>query len=347
MDRAAEFEYHLSASNMKLTEEIINELLELHPEAEGPELVELAKDFIVRTPEIMDSSKTQTDLECSRKFYWQYIRHLVPKDRQMALSFGSAVHEALNIWYATYQPELALKAFTDAWEGDEVRDDLRTRERGIAILAAYFKKYEVEPFEWLALERSFNLPLEERDCPDCGMAFKYNTQIRRSEWRCSYCHSPYFVPTWSGKIDGIIKWGSQYYVVDHKTSSRLGWTYFAQFRPSVQMTGYVWAAQQMIGKPISGVVINAIGVYKSKMHFERDISSREPWEVDEFVEEAIYRIEEIRKRDVHNLKEWHPNWTSCGDWGGCRFRDLCLTHEPERLVPLMFDVEIWSPLEGK
>ena len=52
------------------------------------------------------------------------------------------------------------------------------------------------------------------------------------------------------------------WIMDHKTTTILGENFFADFLNSQQTIGYTWAAQQLIGKPIEGLYLNAIAIRK-------------------------------------------------------------------------------------
>lgn len=60
-----------------------------------------------------------------------------------------------------------------------------------------------------------------------------------------------------GRLDAIVtdKATGRLWVLDHKTTSRI---YLSKYTLDSQMSGYVWAAQQTLNKPIAGFYINAI-----------------------------------------------------------------------------------------
>jgi CRISPR/Cas system-associated exonuclease Cas4 (RecB family) len=272
-----------------------------------------------------DSTMLGTYLSCPRKYYWRAVENLVPLNEGKALSFGHAVHEALNTWYELWDVEAAIAKFHANYE-DSVYDTLRTHETGEKLLRQYAKEYPKEAFEILALERGFELMLPN------GLP---------------YC----------GRFDMVIKWGEMYLVMDHKTTSRMGDSYMQQWRPNLQMRGYCWAAEQIFKVPIHGILINCLYMTTKKIEFHRDIVPLERWEPQEFVEVASNLTTEIaikraltsrRLADGHDAPDcrrpWRPNWTSCTDWGHCIYRDLCCTDQPERLIDGLFERKVWSPL---
>lgn len=263
---------------------------------------------------VFDSSALKCFARCPRKFYWRYIRQLVPKHYKPApLNFGSAIHEAMRIWYAEQDIDGAIEIFHKIWE-DRFGDDKRTHEKGEKILKKYAETYPKEPFEIIGEpEMGFTVDLEGNE--------------------------------YVGRFDLVIEWNGEMYVLDHKTSSRMGYNYFHRYRPDFQMTGYTWAAEQVFDRPCAGVMINVLYFTKTKIDFFRDTSPRMPHEKQEFVTYATNRMANIKARNPDRMKDWEQKWVACTDWGTCQFRELCISAEPERLVPLMFKVEPWDPRE--
>lgn len=266
----------------------------------------------------LDSSTLKTFLECPRKYYWSYVRHLTPQRIRTPLTFGAAIHNALEHHYRGNDPEESLRVFLDEFE-DQEHDTIRTSARGAELLRKYFDKHPLhrEPFTLL-------LPPEQR------------FEIQIGEYK------------YIGRLDLIIEWSGLNLVMDHKTSSRMGPYFFDQFRPDLQMTGYCFAASQLLDQTIHGSAINVLYMTKTKMEFHREIISREPFEYREFISLVTTLANEIttlRSRPREEYSLWLPNWTSCGRWGSCEFKDLCLAEDPEPLTEYLFDVRPWHPFD--
>lgn len=275
----------------------------------------------------LDSSKMKSFLECPRQFYWNYCRHLVPIKRRPALDFGKAIHEALYTWYSRDKEEdpkdvqeYAIDIFHAHWT-DLVDDTLRTHEKGENLLRGYFKEYDREPFTFITPpETSFKIKF-----------FDY-----------------YLI----GRFDGVIDWSGMVMPLDHKTASRMGKYYFNRYRPDLQMTKYCWvtriiAENKGLNPKVHGAYLNVLYFTKTKIGFERQIITREQWELDQFVQIALQIMDNINSRDPRIMEDWFPNWTSCNKWGACAYKDLCTTEEPERLVDFMYRKEIWNPLSAE
>ncbi len=260
---------------------------------------------------VFDSSSMMTAERCKRRFYWSYVRHLKPVDRQLALEFGSAIHLALENWYTYYDVERALQEFHENWT-DLLADNIRTHENAEKMLRAYFVHYSHEPFKIISLEHGFRVPLGDFE----------------------FC----------GRYDAVIIWDGLALVFDHKTTARLTQSYFKQFRPNFQVSGYIWAARRTLDIEVSGMMINLLHVLTKSYNFMREIIPREQWELDAFEDIAIAIMKDLSQRDQTTRDDWPECWAACGDYGGCPYRDLCITNEPERLVEMQFKVEKWDPL---
>ncbi len=260
-----------------------------------------------------DSSSLNTYLSCPRKYYWRYVRHLRKKGYKKApLDFGTAIHEALRIWYVKHDAKEALEVFHELWD-ERFADRLRTHEKGEDLLIGYFQKYKKETFTWISKPE---------------MSFKVD----------------FLGSNFVGRFDGVIDFQGTPLVIDHKTATRMGNSYFNSYRPNMQMSAYVWAARQLFPElDIRGVMINVLYFTTKRMEYPREIIPRRDWEIQEFLDVASRNIANIKARDREDFKDWEPRWCSCTDWGTCQFRDLCTEKDPETLVDFLYKKDIWDP----
>lgn len=313
-------------------------------------------------------------MSCERKFYWRHVRHLSQESRLIIPEFGIAIHKALESWYEAGHSGEAISLFQDSWRDDEGERNY-TRRNGEALLNAYFKlrgkfnrdiapesfkalgseadKYysPAEPFTFLGLEQAFACPIEDSICPKCSTSVPEVltsddlANLERGDVRCRSCSHEFEIDIYCGRFDGVIQWGDLTLVIDHKTTGKLGdgSYYFKQFRPNLQMSGYVWAAEKIFGRRVHGVLINVLHMTTRTVNFARDISSRESFEIERFKSIVKAQIA-LAKSKGQDYADWPENWTSCMDFRGCPYRELCLTEDPERLVDSMYRVNVWSPL---
>lgn len=227
---------------------------------------------------------------CPRRYYYRYELSLAPTETttDLPILFGEAIHRSLASFYLgnafdevpcpcmstphtpcdfcrghPIQRIAALFLATYPHDPDDIRDP-RTRLRGLQLLAAYLNKWRREPFRVLAVEVPFEIELE----PDLQYV---------------------------GKIDLLAEQDGLAYPLDHKTTSRTGYLFDAQFKLSVQITGYVVIASVITGQPIHKATINSIrvsGKIDPDDSFARLDTSRTPEDIAEW-ERGI--------RDVHRL----------------------------------------------
>ena len=261
-----------------------------------------------------DSSSLKAFLNCPRKYFWNYVEHFQPIGYDKpALDFGTAIHEALRVWYEEKDLDTALEVFHDLWD-ERWEDKKRTHEKGEKLLRGYVEEYPREPFEWISPpEQVFKIEL--------------------------------FGVNFVGRFDGVVRFQNMPLIIDHKTATRMGATYFKGFRPDMQMSAYTWAARQLYDEKIMGALINVLYFTTRQMDFEREIINREDWELEEFLDVASSVISQIKALDRDNYKEWIPNWGFCKRWGVCKYRELCLSKDPYRTARGGYEREEWNPLE--
>jgi hypothetical protein len=117
----------------------------------------------------------------------------------------------------------------------------------------------------------------------------------------------------------------------------LGSTYFYQFRPNNQVTGYVWGATGLSGRRVSGTIVNAIGVYKaSATKFERHITTRNEADIREWLQNVRSVAEEIQHHKRTGF--WPMRTAACTLYGTCEFHGVhTLTTQIERTKRLEAD----------
>ena len=260
--------------------------------------------------------------------------------RSGALTFGGVIHEGLAEWYRTGSPEGALVKIRESWPDSAPSDDYRNMQKALTVMLEYMKMYPTEPFKVVMagdkplIEIAFTIDTGMYlDCigykigeapdgsdiwqPGCGWRWSRgdSTDV------CPRCGHELEPIEYGGIMDGVVEFGPQIYVLEHKSTSQLGPTYFNQFKPNNQVTGYVWAGGQMSGKRVGGALINAIGVYKAgATKFERKPTSRSEAEIAEWLEKVRRECNNIRRFDVTG--EFPMRTTACTMYGLCEYHSV-------------------------
>lgn len=183
----------------------------------------------------------------------------------------------------------------EAWNS---MHNLKTRETLIRSIVWYFDHFKDDPAPVHiladgkpAVEHSFAIPV------DNGITF-------------------------TGHIDRLVDYAGHPYVMDQKTSgSTIGPYFFHQFNPNVQMSMYTFAGQVSLGVPVKGVIIDAAQIAVGFTRFERNFTMRTEDQLEEWYDTSMYWIEQAQKAARENF--FPMNTSSCGNYGGCEFRDIC------------------------
>lgn len=173
---------------------------------------------------------------CRKACELRYLRGLVPLETDHNLALGQVVHEALKTWHGTrnltqVQDFLDRNYFDRAQNQDQNKDwHLAT-----AMMLGYAARYPTENFEVIALEETFS-----------GEIFNPATgAVSRS-----------FIL--AGKIDGLVKIGEEYFLLEHKTASQLNADYLERLWTDFQIILYSHYIEQTHGIKVSGVLYNIL-----------------------------------------------------------------------------------------
>lgn len=223
-----------------------------------PELSGLIARDDADTRALTSYSFWNTFRNCRRQCHWRYREGLRVADRAAALAQGDAVHQGLEAWYGTGDASDALLAVDKAilgtdheydapfvdllQEGWPMPDwftlDPARRERwhiATAMVKAYIATYPTEAWRVIGLEVPF---VGEIINPDTGRS------------------SRSFIL--GGKVDGVVHIeGEGYFILEHKTTSRLDAGYLDKLWTDMQIQLYASYIRPN-DEPIAGVIYNIL-----------------------------------------------------------------------------------------
>jgi len=267
-----------------------------------------------------DFSELSCAIVCLRKWYARHWLNLVPLQASAAPNFGIWIHKALD---EMYKNDWSIDAALEQWaKAQLLPDEKRTSAIGELILKAYHLEYVSQRMEVLHNEVQWFLPVSRR-----GWDF-----------------------TLHGRIDRIVRRRDQIWCMDHKTTTRLGATYFEQFHPNLQVAFYTKAGFAYFDD-IAGMIMDAIFVGKNR-NFARDYVVLPKGELElQFAEGLEHAVEVLEMEKA--LKERPEEWRTicrrsmiseaCSSWSGCEYRDLCRWDFAEPIIEAEFKVEPWLP----
>lgn len=268
-------------------------------------------------PGAFDNSILSTFQRCPRKAFYTYYLDRAAKGKSYSIQFGVAYHRFREILEKAY---LRWVADSDT-EISEVEDELFAVAWSAALQAE-------DGFEDPPVENRKSYLNTERLRTSCEDAFEnWKREKSGGDIEVLFPERAFELELpngelYIGKMDQVILWNDDVWVRDFKTTSRMGRTYADNFDPNNQFTGYVWAAQQLSGRKVQGVMVETLYNNKSNVAvFKQFLTTRTPGEIEEWVEETMYEIETARRYEEDGI--FPKRTTACSDYGGCFFRDAC------------------------
>lgn len=305
----------------------------------------------------IDNTAQSAFMRCPSEYEKSMVQHRRNADGppKPALGYGGTWHKGMETHYKAPEMseadlfETVSLAMMEHWEDHEIEDDHRT----LARCLLEYKKY-----------------LRQRGLP-------WKEEAKTVGWP----HSPFVelvgeiaIPgarhPYAFKIDRVYQSQSQYFIEDHKTTSRFDKNYFRQFELDNQMMGYASVAQLLTGKPIAGVRINCHVLHKNDSLFEQRVISfsqprLEDWarNLDRWQEKIeiasnkrnelhlANSLNEMEQIDYQNgLDDAFPMaLSSCHGrkFGSCSYVSVCSMppHLRQRSLEEDFALAPWNPLE--
>lgn len=230
-----------------------------------------------------------------------------PHAKNSALTFGGAVHEALEIFHTReFIQSRGLMAPTETSDtvGNErihsffsdnpaPPDEFRTATSACGVLRHYRQRCNpglYPDYEWEIMadekgpiiERAFELPLGTITLDawiraDEVFGSDEGNQEQRFIDGVPHVWVSVVHIAWSGRIDLVTKHAGRVRITDHKTSSIDRDDFMQQFHLASQTIGYTWAAQQLWPDlDISGFCLNCLNFRKPAKSHVGELTSRGP-----------------------------------------------------------------------
>lgn len=273
---------------------------------------------------------------CWKKYYWTYDQGLVPRKKSTALTLGSIIHKAFELFYtgtfdsdvlqfilAEYKEELSK---VDPFD----REDLEISKYVAMGMWNYYPHKNLKEFDENIAEKEFNIPFGK---------------LRNIRFK--------------GRMDGLIKLNGKWWVRETKTSGLTPRQFAGRMGTSSQATGYVYAAKRL-GYDVQGVMYDVIkkplirkGVFDTvdtyghrimddymkdgalnhndRKFYSRHFIYRSPLELEQYIQDTEALIRDIRR---HKRKgEWYRNMDQCWNFNTlCPFSKICFADKPDQLT---------------
>jgi hypothetical protein len=288
----------------------------------------------------IDNSSLEHFTTCARSAEYYLLHRRELSATKSALSFGSFIHKALEELYIQY-PDGAVTdtskfinevmAMSDEhFQQNPVdsEETFRTPQRAVDTIVSYLalsiaESFRIHTFEGKPqVEIYFELPLGEVEFGSVYNGKHYETiQVM-----------------WCGRIDAIIELDGGLWIMDHKTTSILGETFFADFANSNAPIGYTWAAQQLLQHRVEGLFLNAIAIRKaSKTGTPFDIQRQrfpyDPERIEEWKYNTLVLVSDFLSHMDRQFFPMETKWC-VGKYGKCPYFDVC-TLPPAQRLPML------------
>lgn len=312
---------------------------------------------VLSFPDTMDNTVASTFASCPRKAFLAHFLHLKPKGKSIHLHAGKAYAAALDVFRkAFYTPDLPTYHDREASEAAMVRE----------FLTAYGWDEEVEQSEaWAGSPKSGSRMMEmlfahldERppiSDPIQPLLIDGIPAVEKSfTLELDFAHPDTADPIlFHGRFDMLADYMGQIFVFDDKTCSALGPSWVKQWDFRSQFTGYVLGAQSY-GLQIAGAIVRGHCILKGSFKFADAITYRKPHQTEQWwtdihgILHAMIQMYEQARQSPNPLVARHafPMFgafnDSCQDYGGCPYRTLCESKNPERWLN-QYEVRKWDP----
>lgn len=325
-----------------------------------------------------DSTSIKLAETCLRKYQYKMIEGWQPERKSVHLLFGGWYatalehfhkHIASDMDYEDAVLEVVSEALYSTWEYP-VCDTCEGEGIGLIMRCEGGQPYQAEG-----------------DCPDCSGTGRghgegspwlsdHNTKTRENLIRTIIWYLDQFrddpTPTvilsngeaaveqsfrididegliLCGHLDRLVTYSGHYYVQDQKTTgTTITPRFFDAFNPDTQMSLYTFAGRMLFNIPVKGVMIDGAQIAVGFTRFERGFTFRDEASLNEWYDTAMDTITRTRKATEDNY--FPMNASSCGNYGGCEFRNICSKSPVVREQFLKGDFvkgKRWDPLETR
>ena len=288
-------------------------------------------------PHVIDSSLISAFRSCPQLAFREYFQHWKPRSKNVHLHAGGAFARGLEVARQTYYEEgrtseaaleAGLFALLQAYGNFECPEDsAKSATRMAGAFEYYFSQYPLGtdratphkmPGGKSGIEFSFVEPLDNFH-PETGDPILY-----------------------SGRFDMIVDYAAAVYGEDDKTASQLGAKWVQQWDLRSQFTAYCWGAKKG-GVPLQGFLIRGISILKTKYETAEAITYRPQWQIDRWYDQTFLDVERMKVMWATGQWDYDLN-ESCNHYGGCPFRKICLSQDPDPWLAAGFERRRWDPV---
>lgn len=307
-----------------------------------------------------DSTSLSYLKTCPRLYQYIMLEGYASKDESIHLRFGQEYHKALEDYDRLRAEDWshgdALRVIVkellvriDDWspDTDTKAGKYKNPLSLLRMVIDYLDKYEDDPAKTFILQDGK---------PAVELSFRFELDWgpkRKIESHPAHPIEPIGQPfLLCGHLDRVVTFQDFLFVMDRKTTTyTLSSSYFSQYEPNNQMTLYSLAAKVVLASPIKGVIIDGAQILVDSSAFARGFTYRTQDQLEEWLNDLRFWFGMAER--YAEAGYWPMNDTSCGMYGGCRFRGICskAPQVRERFLKAQFtqlpEEERWNPLKTR
>ena len=293
-------------------------------------------------PEVIDSSIREAFFTCPHKAYRSYFEHWKSTRESIHLIAGAAFAKGLEVARKSFferkvssedSVALGVQALLEHFRqitettGRDFDSEDKNPDRIAGALEFYFQNYPLG-----------NDGLVPATLPDGSIGIE-----------CSFVEElPILHPQtdkpilFSGRADMLAEYAGGLYLIDEKTTKSLGATWIHKWDMRGQFSGYAWACRKK-GINIDGVIVRGVSILKTKYDHLPAITLRSDYEIDKWFFQFCQDI----KRMIQMWEEGYFDYAlgeACDSYGGCMFKDVCRSNDPDSILEGSFVKRIWNPI---
>lgn len=276
----------------------------------------------------IDPSALSTFKWCPRAYWFRYVLGYKPREDEVYLTWGSAVHKFYEVAEKEYKkvpviPVAVVKAIAAAVEvWGKTKDPLPESK------FAFMTKARLSDV-LLYLARMWQKEKEQKQFIVHQSELSYLIQLPFGQWI-------------SGKIDQIIEEAKRNLIRDFKTTSKKWYWYKRGLNPSDQFICYVYAGREITKSNITGANIDVVLTSKEEgPKLEREPILFSENQIGEWVrgrEQWSRILDSCRETDSYPMNE--RNCPSCAYFDVCKTRD---ENSQMFLLKSKYKHEPWDP----
>jgi hypothetical protein len=306
----------------------------------------------------IDNSGLEKFDVCQRSAEYYLCRRRESNKEKPALQFGKIIHKILEARYSRADVDvlsqfdkLVAVATAEFSKWTPPDGDYRNFAMAVDVISEYAAIYPFETFDLATFngQPAVELPFA---CPLGTIDVEAEVAILNPDGssRIVYLSKLHIVV--KGKIDLLIRREGRLYVMDHKTTSMMGPTYFNDFQISGQVYTYAWAAKELTGEEPHGFMVNALGVRAptksgKKLEFKRHTVTLYKELIEEWKKDVMYKVADFVEMARRGYFPKQTKWCA-GKYGMCEYHGVCTLSSDMRDVALStneFKDVTWDPLK--